>query len=622
MQITKKPAGLRIGCLAAVILLSGCGSIKIAPCSSEKWQEKNAEVSFNDSELSNFSRNILIRNYLLDDVEENPEKAIDLLERLYRSSGEIAYLRVLTEVCFQVGNDADDENRKVALHAAACYFSYRYLQNQHRQPRESRYSPDFFIIGRYYNAALATVFTYLKQRNLLLSDGFSLPAVAGTRLRFEAPLCALPFPGSRHLEMLLCRNFIVTGLQTYSYSYGLGLPLIVNEPDPPVQKPFKPIEEMIYPATVFMRLSEKNERGEIAARLEFYDTLQQETADIDGVDIPLELDYSTPIAYLLRKPPVMDGIKYLFSPGQADKLNGLYWLTPLSKRKIPVVLVHGLLSNPRTWAQMVNTLLGDPRIRQHYQFWLFSYATGNPVPYSAHLLRKALREAKPGFTDGGEPSFNRMVIIAHSMGGLLAKTTIQTSGNLIEKFTEDKADEIEKKLTVEQQQFLREIMFFEKLLFVRRVIFLAVPHRGSDLAARPIIGRISAQIALPGSIVERIRQISDRVRIKADPQNGEQPFRIATGLENLAPDNKALNLLDELQLDRDTPYHTLCGNREEAGVPGGTDGVVPYSSSHLNEARSETIVKSGHAVQENAMAIEEVRRLLLLHLRENGLLEK
>ena len=61
------------------------------------------------------------------------------------------------------------------------------------------------------------------------------------------------------------------------------------------------------------------------------------------------------------------------------------------------------------------------------------------------------------------------------------------------------------------------------------------------------------------------------------------------------------------------PYHSIIGNKKTSGVAGGSDGVVPYRSSHLEGAQSELIVKHGHNVQQHPLAIEEVRRILLLH---------
>ncbi len=62
-------------------------------------------------------------------------------------------------------------------------------------------------------------------------------------------------------------------------------------------------------------------------------------------------------------------------------------------------------------------------------------------------------------------------------------------------------------------------------------------------------------------------------------------------------------------------YHSIIGDREQADRPGGSDGVVPYASSHLDGAASEVIVKSGHSVHRSPAAMKEVLRILLLHLR-------
>ena len=44
-----------------------------------------------------------------------------------------------------------------------------------------------------------------------------------------------------------------------------------------------------------------------------------------------------------------------------------------------------------------------------------------------------------------------------------------------------------------------------------------------------------------------------------------------------------------------------------------SDGVVKYRSAHLDDMVSEKVVQSGHSVQSNSEAIEEVRRILLAH---------
>ena len=44
------------------------------------------------------------------------------------------------------------------------------------------------------------------------------------------------------------------------------------------------------------------------------------------------------------------------------------------------------------------------------------------------------------------------------------------------------------------------------------------------------------------------------------------------------------------------------------------DGVVSYSSAHIDDVTSELVVHSGHSTQSDPETIEEVRRILLEHL--------
>ena len=52
-----------------------------------------------------------------------------------------------------------------------------------------------------------------------------------------------------------------------------------------------------------------------------------------------------------------------------------------------VVLVHGTASSPARWAELINELENDPSFRANYEIWIFIYNTGNPIAYSASLLR-------------------------------------------------------------------------------------------------------------------------------------------------------------------------------------------------------------------------------------------
>src|SRR5258708_34239765 len=95
-----------------------------------------------------------------------------------------------------------------------------------------------------------------------------------------------------------------------------------------------------------------------------------------------------------------------------------------------VVFGQGSASGAGGWGEMVNDLLDDPRIRGRFQFWFFTYDTGNPVLYWAALLREALRDAVRKLDPAGaDPALSEMVVIGHSQGGPLTKAMAVDTGD-------------------------------------------------------------------------------------------------------------------------------------------------------------------------------------------------
>ena len=311
----------------------------------------------------------------------------------------------------------------------------------------------------------------------------------------------------------------------------------------------------------------------------------------------------------------MNFIERTVKVSEAARLTGLYHLEPYDDRRIPVIFVHGLMSDAKTWSQMLNTLLHDPVLRQKYQFLGFAYSSGNPVFISAATLRKALCELREKLVKQkrSTEAFDKMVLIGHSMGGLLSKLQITSCREelLLKQLKIKDSSALKNKLDPRESKRLEEILNFDPAPFVRRVIFIAVPHRGSAVA-KSWIGRVGASlIRLPATLVRRnIQIITDLLKSKeidADHIPG------GTGIDNLRPDDMMLQLLGSLKMAPAVPFHSIIGNRKAQGIPGGSDGIVPYSSSHLDGAESEIVVKSGHSVQQNELAIQEVRRILLNH---------
>ena len=183
------------------------------------------------------------------------------------------------------------------------------------------------------------------------------------------------------------------------------------------------------PVTAFMRFSnllEQLKSGSIQGDWELYNAYDQKTVSINGRDVPLEIEFTSSLAASLAESSVWERELKGFFMGDSVALQSgeLTALEPYRPGRIPVVFVHGTASGPGRWADMTNDLIIDPSIRNRFQFWYFTYDTGNPILYSAALLRELLQNTVDQLRQKyQDPALNAMVVIGHSQGGLLAKLT-------------------------------------------------------------------------------------------------------------------------------------------------------------------------------------------------------
>jgi hypothetical protein len=90
--------------------------------------------------------------------------------------------------------------------------------------------------------------------------------------------------------------------------------------------------------------------------------------------------------------------------------------------------------------------------------------------------------------------------------------------------------------------------------------------------------------------------------------------RPLNGVGGVSPNDPALRAL--LPLPIAVPYHSIIPQLTVLGHELNTDGVVHYSSSHLDGAESEKITNGFHTTHDSLEVSQEVRRILREHLRE------
>ena len=354
------------------------------------------------------------------------------------------------------------------------------------------------------------------------------------------------------------------------------------------------------------------------ATLSFVNTSKADTVTLSHQRVPLAADYSAAIAVLLSHSTNRSiDLGGLFFTRQRLSDIGLYQLEPYDPNKIPVVFVHGLLSRPEAWTQAVNGLLADPRIRKNYQFWLYLYPTGLSVWSSATRLRDELDRFDARFSKiNPNVDLRRKILIGHSMGGLICSMMIREGGDkLWGQFSNIPASQL--RLSPEAKRELLKIVYFSPRSDVSRVIFVSTPHRGSQLALRPIVGFFASLIQLPFSVLLEKREYSEIVRSMRDDVRSAF-VAPANSVRFLRARSPLLEAILKLPMSKTIRYHSIIGDRGKGNSPNSTDGVVPYWSSHLEGAASEKIVPSGHGANENPEGIAEIRRILIEALGQSN----
>ena len=388
-----------------------------------------------------------------------------------------------------------------------------------------------------------------------------------------------------------------TFFKTRSAVSGIGAPLVAvaHSENPHFRQQYK-LRRVYAPVTAVIQFSGQK------ADLKFVDPFQAERVALDKRSFPLAVDLSAPTAMLIaRERPERLGFSRLMNPAKYADTARLAQLQQYDPTRTPVIFVHGLQETGASWAPMIDSLRNDPWIREHYQFWFFSYPSGYPYPYSAALFRHDLDGIDHAF-----PNHRRVVLIGHSMGGMICRLMVTDAGD---KIWRDffRTSPAQTPLASDTRKFLEEALVFKHRPDVASAIFISTPHRGSKLATN-WIGRIGAGLVRTPRSFTSI-YASTKPLLIADPV--ARPLnRMPNSVDTLEPNDRFVEAVNKIPITTGIPYHSIMGDRGRGDTPNSSDGIVPYWSSHLDGARSELIVDSGHDAQYNPQAIQEVQRIL------------
>ncbi|WP_218933029.1 esterase/lipase family protein [Roseimaritima multifibrata] len=301
----------------------------------------------------------------------------------------------------------------------------------------------------------------------------------------------------------------------------------------------------------------------------------------------------------------------------------LRFLEPYQTDKIPLILVHGLVSDPATFLEMADAVRADPLLRTRYQIWVFRYPTGDDFLKSAAALRQKLAEAfacqSAGAVECELPATDhpsqRAVIVGHSLGGLLSKLQVTNSGDRLWRAVSSKPlDQLQG--TPQDIADLQKSFFFNASPHIGRVVYIATPHKGSPWASRGI-GRLASLLARgkasDGRDYEEV--VAANPGVFSDSFSGT----VQSSVQLLRPSSSLLQALAATPSSPDVIVNSIIGEHCRLPRAGQSDVVVPVDSAYREEAETTTVVDATHtSILRSSTAQYTLLKILTEHLAAPG----
>lgn len=517
------------------------------------------------------------------------------------------------------GKDGDGPIGDQALDAylQAGRYAYAYLFYTHRQPAERSFELRQVRVIGFYNFAVQRAMARFFQEiphvdpqwtHIQLAGWTVARADTGTRWDPDAaePKELIPAPVLRF-----------NGLRNVYRRDGFGSEFVTVAPSDTQDKdvPWRdPDYVSMTGAILFDGASLSDVLATKQARVLAEDPYRIDSVTVAGRKVPLAGNFTAAYGvWLARSGFASQSIRSLLGREGGIKTPRVLLMQPYDPNRMTVVMLHGLASSPEAWINVSNEVMGDEELRHNYQVWEIYYPTNAPIAVNLANIRKALDATFKHFDpDGQARASNNVVLIGHSMGGVIARLLVSSSGDRLWGVVPVRAH-LSKAKQARLRERLAPYLQFTPMPQVTRAVFLAAPQRGTPYAQNTLARWIGNLVRLPANVLKEMASITDL--LKDDAAEGGTPVRIPNSIDNLSDTDPFVMAAADLPMSPQVRYHTIVGVYTPPGpLADSSDGVVPYKSAHLAGAESELAVPSWHSVQETPAAILELRRILRLHV--------
>ncbi len=394
-------------------------------------------------------------------------------------------------------------------------------------------------------------------------------------------------------------------------------------------EPNKPLDDRIHPAGHVQLTAMVQPRGDdlkqVLAADEFdayfFNPTKQASITMYGTEHPLTANFSAGYALWLSENQLRQiSLMNMISRQDAMALPELFMLKPYQPDQQVIIMLHGLASSPATWVNLTNTLLSDPKLNENYQVWQIAYSTNLPILENRYQIHQLIRQAFQAVDPTGQDRASRnAVIIGHSMGGVISRMLVSDTDltAALARLDDKKQYQLINRLSSDQRQAINDRLMLPSLPQIDEAVFISAPHRGTDYADRWFTRAARRVIRLPAELT---KSITEALSGEGSAQSFLGSLYLQNGASQLSDRSSFVALTKDVQISPSVRYHTIVGNhrgdQDSVDTVGAaiSDGVVPYDSSHLEGAASETIITGKHNIHENPKTILQLRKILHQHL--------
>nr|WP_260232217.1 alpha/beta hydrolase [Stenotrophomonas rhizophila] len=513
----------------------------------------------------------------------------------------------------------------------AARYAYAYLFFSGRTPSDRAFEDRQTQVRDYYNYAAeqtASVVFKRSRESALEGEDYNA-AVAGERWTLTADFDELRMQ-TIPTRMVSASALSFAGLRSTYRRDGFGAELVVIM-DPP--KLVAPADGEKVEIPQYSEMSAIN----ATALLRFKgDTLQQvldttqvlfevyspestERVDLHGEKVPLAGNFTAAYGiWLAQSGFATQSLRTLFGLSEGIGAPHMYLMQPWDPNRRIIFMLHGLGSSPEAWVNVANEIMGDPELRRHFQVWQVYYPTNAPIALNRYEINQAFNNTLKHFDPTGiTPASKDMVFIGHSMGGVLARLLVTSSGDVLWNDLLANYDLKGERLKRVETK-LGPLLHFTAEPNVERAIFIAAPHKGTDIAGNRLGRLIGRLVRLPITLLGKFEDVFVTLQ-ESESANSTTKLQIPNSIDNLKASDPFVKAAGALPITPGLKYHSIIAQRKpEVPLLQSDDGLVPYWSAHLEGAVSEKVILSGHSVQETPQAVLEIRRILREDLEEVG----